>query len=193
MTKCRSIDAMRMRDRRLPPAVRRDHPPQPECADRARAAAGRDRGAAGATSGPLGGDRRGLCRFRRRERHAAGRLAIRICWSCRRCPSRVRWPGCGSAIAIGDADADRGAGAGEGQLQFLSARPARPGRRHRRRCEDEAWFEQSRARVIAGRARLNRGLARAGFRRAAVAANFVFARHPKHEGAALTAALRERA
>ena len=59
--------------------------------------------------------------------------------------------------------------------------------------EDEAWFQQSRVRVIEGRARLNRGLDRLGFEVLPSAANFVFARHPAHEGAALAAALRQRA
>ena len=59
--------------------------------------------------------------------------------------------------------------------------------------EDEAWFQQSRARVIEGRERLNRGLARLGFDVLPSSANFVFARHPAHEGAALAAALRQRA
>jgi histidinol-phosphate aminotransferase len=59
--------------------------------------------------------------------------------------------------------------------------------------EDEAWFQQSRARVIEGRERLNRGLRRLGFDVLPSAANFVFARHPAQAGAALAAALRERA
>ena len=58
--------------------------------------------------------------------------------------------------------------------------------------EDEAWFQQSRARVIEGRERLNRGLVGLGFDVLPSAANFVFARHPTHEGAALAAALRQR-
>ena len=58
---------------------------------------------------------------------------------------------------------------------------------------DEAWFQQSRARVIEGRGRLNRGLLRLGFDVLPSSANFVFARHPAHEGAALAAALRQRA
>ena len=49
--------------------------------------------------------------------------------------------------------------------------------------EDEAWFQESRARVIEGRERLNRGLLRLGFDVLPSAANFVFARHPAHEGA----------
>jgi histidinol-phosphate aminotransferase len=59
--------------------------------------------------------------------------------------------------------------------------------------EDEAYFQDSRARVIAGRRRLNEGLAELGFEVLPSAANFVFARHPAHAGAALAAALRQRA
>ena len=59
--------------------------------------------------------------------------------------------------------------------------------------EDEAYFQESRARVIANRDVLVRGLARLGFAVLPSAANFVFARHPGHEGAALAAALRAQA
>jgi len=59
--------------------------------------------------------------------------------------------------------------------------------------EDEAWFQQSRARVIEGRQRLTSGLGQFGFEVLPSAANFVFARHPAHQGAALAAALRQRA
>lgn len=59
--------------------------------------------------------------------------------------------------------------------------------------EDEAYFQQSRLRVIEGRERLTRGLNGAGFEVLPSLANFVFARHPAHEGAALAAALREQA
>jgi histidinol-phosphate aminotransferase len=59
--------------------------------------------------------------------------------------------------------------------------------------EDEAYFQQARARVIEGREWLNRGLAGLGFEVLPSAANFVFARHPAHRGAALAAALRQRA
>jgi histidinol-phosphate aminotransferase len=59
--------------------------------------------------------------------------------------------------------------------------------------EDEAWFQASRARVIEGRERLNRGLLRLGFDVLPSSANFVFARHPANAGAALATALRERA
>jgi histidinol-phosphate aminotransferase len=59
--------------------------------------------------------------------------------------------------------------------------------------EDEAWFQEARARVIASRERLDRGLARLGFDVLPSSANFVFARHPAQAGAALAAALRQRA
>jgi len=59
--------------------------------------------------------------------------------------------------------------------------------------EDEAYFQDSRARVIAGRRRLNEGLAQLGFEVLPSAANFVFGRHPAQGGAALPAALRRRA
>jgi histidinol-phosphate aminotransferase len=59
--------------------------------------------------------------------------------------------------------------------------------------EDEDYFQQSRARVIEGRERLNRGLLRLGFDVLLSSANFVFARHRSHAGAALAKALRERA
>ena len=59
--------------------------------------------------------------------------------------------------------------------------------------KDEAWFQQGRATVIAGRERLMAGLAQLGFEVLPSAANFVFARHPKHDGKALAAQLRTRA
>lgn len=59
--------------------------------------------------------------------------------------------------------------------------------------EDEAWFQQSRVRVIEGRTRLEHGLAGFGFEILPSSANFVFVRHPGHAGAALASELRRRA
>jgi histidinol-phosphate aminotransferase len=58
--------------------------------------------------------------------------------------------------------------------------------------EDSDWFETTCAKVIASRQKLVSGLEQLGFDVLPSAANFIFARHPGHEGAALTAALRER-
>ncbi len=58
--------------------------------------------------------------------------------------------------------------------------------------QDRAHFDATRAKVIATRAQLVASLAELGFDVLPSAANFVFARHPQHEGAALTAALRAR-
>jgi histidinol-phosphate aminotransferase len=58
---------------------------------------------------------------------------------------------------------------------------------------DEAYFRQSCAAVIAGRVRMTQGLEALGFEALPSSANFVFARRPGFEGAALAAALRERA
>jgi histidinol-phosphate aminotransferase len=59
--------------------------------------------------------------------------------------------------------------------------------------QDEAYFQQSRARVIEGRERLTLGLRGLGFDVLPSAANFVFARHPAQQGARLAGALRRRA
>lgn len=58
--------------------------------------------------------------------------------------------------------------------------------------EDQAYFEQTCNAVIASRDQLDAELKALGFEVLPSAANFVFARHPKHDGAALYAALRER-
>jgi histidinol-phosphate aminotransferase len=58
---------------------------------------------------------------------------------------------------------------------------------------DEAHFEHACRRVIATREQLHEDLQALGFEVLPSAANFVFARHPAHAGAALAQALRERA
>ncbi len=58
--------------------------------------------------------------------------------------------------------------------------------------EDEAWFAETRARIIASREALVASLDGLGFEVLPSAANFVFARHPRHRGADLFARLRER-
>jgi histidinol-phosphate aminotransferase len=58
--------------------------------------------------------------------------------------------------------------------------------------EDDAWFAETRARIIANRAALVRGFSDLGFEVLPSVANFVFARHPSRRGAHLAAQLRER-
>jgi len=57
---------------------------------------------------------------------------------------------------------------------------------------DDAWFEDTRARVIRSRERLSEALRALGFEVLPSGANFVLARHPAHEGAELAAGLRQR-
>jgi histidinol-phosphate aminotransferase len=58
--------------------------------------------------------------------------------------------------------------------------------------KDAPHFETSRAAVMASRDRLVTGLAGLGFDVVPSQANFIFARHPNHDAATLTAALRSR-
>ena len=58
--------------------------------------------------------------------------------------------------------------------------------------QDRAYFDETRNKVIATRARLNAELAALGFDVLPSTANFVFARHPKHDGVELAQALRAR-
>lgn len=58
--------------------------------------------------------------------------------------------------------------------------------------DDRAHFESTRRAVIASREALNGELRALGFDVLPSAANFVFARHPRHDAARLAAALRER-
>ncbi len=57
---------------------------------------------------------------------------------------------------------------------------------------DEAWFAGNRDAVMESRERLRGELAGLGFEVLPSLANFLFARHPGHDGAALAGALRER-
>jgi histidinol-phosphate aminotransferase len=57
--------------------------------------------------------------------------------------------------------------------------------------EDEVWFQETRERIMANREALVRGLSELGFEVLPSVANFVFARHPSRNGAALAAQLRE--
>jgi histidinol-phosphate aminotransferase len=59
--------------------------------------------------------------------------------------------------------------------------------------EDDAWFRETRRKVVASRERLVTELTRLGFEVVPSAANFVFARHPEHDAATLAATLREMA
>jgi histidinol-phosphate aminotransferase len=58
--------------------------------------------------------------------------------------------------------------------------------------EDRAWFESICAKVVATRTRLVAEMEALGFEVLPSAANFIFARHPAHDGAELAASLRER-
>jgi histidinol-phosphate aminotransferase len=58
--------------------------------------------------------------------------------------------------------------------------------------EDRAYFEQTRQAIMQARTALTQDLIALGFEVLPSLANFVFARHPAHAGAALAAALRER-
>ena len=58
--------------------------------------------------------------------------------------------------------------------------------------EDDAWFEETRRRIMASRELLVKGLTGLGFEVLPSHANFVFARHPGQSGAELFAGLRER-
>ncbi|MCP3714439.1 histidinol-phosphate transaminase [Paraburkholderia sp. CNPSo 3281] len=58
--------------------------------------------------------------------------------------------------------------------------------------EDDEWLRTTSARVIASRERLTAALTALGFEVVPSAANFVFAKHPAHDAAAIAAKLREK-
>lgn len=59
--------------------------------------------------------------------------------------------------------------------------------------EDEAWFTETRDKIIANRTMLTEALAERGFEVLPSSANFVFARNPDHAGVTLAKALRDHA
>lgn len=59
--------------------------------------------------------------------------------------------------------------------------------------KDRDWFEATRSRIIMSRNQLTTDLTELGFEVLPSSANFVFARHPEHEGAKLAASLRAEA
>lgn len=58
--------------------------------------------------------------------------------------------------------------------------------------DDEAWFDQNRRAIMQSRAELTQALKALSFEVIPSAANFVFARHPRHDAAQLARKLRER-
>jgi histidinol-phosphate aminotransferase len=56
--------------------------------------------------------------------------------------------------------------------------------------QDQAYFDETRQHVIKTREKLVADLEKMGFEVLPSGANFIFARHPKHDGAELTAKLR---
>ena len=58
--------------------------------------------------------------------------------------------------------------------------------------KDDAWFAETRRRIVTSRETLARALTDLGFEVLPSQANFVFARHPRRSGAELAAGLRER-
>jgi histidinol-phosphate aminotransferase len=57
--------------------------------------------------------------------------------------------------------------------------------------QDDTWFAHTRARIVASREQLSEQLRELGFEVLPSSANFVFARHARHDAAGLAAALRE--
>src|SRR3984893_7095904 len=105
-----------------------DRDRQSQRADRHRGAARADRPAARRSSGHPGGDRRGLCRLRWRERGSADRRTPKP--AGRTDDVEVARPGgLARRLCARGRGTDRGAAPRERQLQFLPAWPRRPGRR----------------------------------------------------------------
>ena len=107
----------------------------------------------------------------------------RTCWWFKPCPSPGPWPGLRVGYAIGDADLIEALTRVKDSFNsYPLGRPAQAGAIAS--LGGRSLFSAEPARVIEGRERLNRGLVRLGFEVLPSAANFVFARHPAHRGAA---------
>ena len=95
--------------------------------------------------------------------------------------------------ALGDAGLIEALAPREGQLQFLSARPHRPGGRDGFGSRRQPTSARAAPGSSQRREAMTRELVRLGFVVLPSSANFVFARHPARGGPELAAALRDRA
>lgn len=94
-------------------------------------------------------------------------------------------------FAVGDASLIEGLGRVKGSFNaFPLDTPAMAGAIAS--FDDEAWFQDKRARVMATRERLSLQLRTLGFEVLPSSTNFVFVTHPQHQAASLLAELRER-
>jgi histidinol-phosphate aminotransferase len=117
---------------------------------------------------------------------------IRTCWWSAPSPSPGRWPACASAMrSATQASSQALTRVKDSFNSYPLGRPAQAGAIAS--VQDEGYFQATLATLIAGRKRMVEGLTALGFDTLPSSANFVFTRHPTQSGAALAAALRERA
>ena len=113
----------------------------------------------------------------------------RICWSPRRFPSLARWPACGSARRwtsdLIEALERIKNSFNSYPLDLIAIAGAAAA------FADREYFEQTCRQVIASREAVVAALHERGFEVLPSAANFIFARHPQRDAAAIAAALRE--